>query len=613
MTADRPATTPRGSALQPSPLQLAVTSARARVREFLTGSEQVFLETGEALDVLRGQATTLVAMSVSVADAARATDDQPVDRLAQGCRQMDQHLGATQTVLESKAQRLRAVLTALDRLTSFRLLFRRAGSALRMLGMSTEIENARGGKESTGFATVAGDVRRLGGLIESKLDGVLGEALSMRRTAEDALARVTDMTARQDGRTSAILADAAAGLESLRDLGRAAAEVGVKTAGVSRDVVSHVGRVVVSLQAHDITRQMMEHVVEGLGEIEAESHAGAAADLAGVAGRADLAGLADLGRLQASQLRQARLQFEKALREIPTSLRAMSAATQDLAQHTRRLAAGQEDGSSLEEVERGIERAGGALREQLQHESDVERAMEKVMATIGDMLTRLRDVERIGKELKIIGLNAGVEAAKTTNGGPVMSVLARTIQELSNEVGNNTAAFAGVVHEIASQASSSNTGANSDAGRHDGEAIARELERLLGDLRSYSQRLSGAIESMATGASAMGRAVDDITARIESQKEAATALASAEVDLESASTALAPAGRAREAGAPSQRMGAVSARYTVEAERAIHQKIMGGGGGGAGGTTAAPRGPAAGAGGATSSTDPELGDNVELF
>ena len=582
MTSDLPANAI--SASDPTiPLGPTVTSVKQRLADFLAGSERVFLATGEALDILRGQATTLVATSVSAAEGARGAEDQPVDTLAQGCRRMDEHLGRTQKVLGAKAQRLRAVLVALDRLGSFRLLFRRAGSALRMLGMSTEIENARAAHESTGFATVAGDVRRLGGLVESKLDGVLGEALLMRKTAEEALARVTGMSSRQDGRASVILSEAAAGLESLRDLGRAAAEVGVKTASVSREVVDCVNKVVVSLQTHDITRQMIEHVIQGLDEIEAEigarakratarAHASVRADAdAGGHDGFNLGELADLGRLQASQLRQARLQLEKAFREIPPALRAISTASHSLAQDTRRLGDGQEGGASLEEVERGVERAGAALREQLQHESDIERAMEKVLATISDMLKRLRDVERIGKELKIIGLNAGVEAAKTAD-GRVMSVLARTIQELSTEVGAHTAAFAAVVHEIAGQAAArpaeAQAGAELGAEARDGEEIARELERLVADLRAYSNRLGGAIDSMASGAGAMGRAVDDITARIRGQEEAASVLALAEADLESASAASAQrAGDGRGGGGASQRVIDASTRYTNKAER----------------------------------------------
>jgi len=594
----------------------AVISVRQRVTEFLGGSELVFLETGNALERLRSQATELVATAAAVVEGAHPGGQEPVERLARGCRQMDQHIASSQQALEAKSQRLRAVLVALDRLGSFRLLFRRAGSALRMLGMSTEIENARRENQSTGFATVAGDVRRLGSLIESKLDGVLGEALLMKRTAEEALARVTDLRGRQDGRASAILSDASAGLESLRGLARAAAVVGAKTSAGSREIVESVGRVVVSLQAHDIARQMLEHVVEGLSEVDAELSRAPAADLpaaaAEVSGDLDLGGAVDLCRLQASQMRQARSRLEKALNQIPTNLRGMSVVVRALGEQTSRLAASPHGGSSLAEVERGVARAGAALREQLQQEAGIERAMTTVMAAIGDMLKRMRDVERIGKELKIIGLNAGVEAAKNTDGGRVMSVLARTIQELSTEVGDHTAAFATVVREIANQARSSDgdgeASAQAGAGATDqsaGEDLARELEGLLVDLRAYSGGLNQAIAALAQGGEVMTRAVDEVSQRVRGQLAATAAMASAEAELDGAQAAVAPlvsSGAGSGAGAPPRRLGVASSRYTIEAERAVHRAVLGGA---APAPAPAPAVPGTG--------DPELGDNVELF
>ena len=190
-----PSPYPRRLDSSSSQLARAVSSARERVAGFLAGSESVFLDTGEALEQLRSQALSLVGLASKVVDGARPRDSDPVDGLEQGCRRIDLHLAASRRSLDAQSERLRGVLAAIDRLGTFRHLFRRAASALRMLGMSTSIENARAGMESTGFGTVASDVRRLGGLVETKLDSVLDEALTMKRTAGDALVRVADLDA----------------------------------------------------------------------------------------------------------------------------------------------------------------------------------------------------------------------------------------------------------------------------------------------------------------------------------------------------------------------------------------------------------------------------------
>ena len=331
------------------------------------------------------------------------------------------------------------------------------------------------------------------------------------------------------------------------------------------------------------------------------------------ADRLDAGEMVELSRLQSSQLQQARSKLEQALRAMPANLKAMAATVNELAGHTARLDERSSGVSLLEGVETGVAHAVSVLREQLAQETEIEGAMTQVMTTIAEMLRRLRDVERIGHDLKIIGLNAGVEAAKTTQGGRVLSVLARAIQELSTEVGDQTAAFAGVVHQIAGEASPAHGGAASAESTTDGangESIARELEGLLATLRAYSGALEATIGSLVDAGGALSRGVEEISMRIERQERDLTMLESAEGELRTATAALGARGVTGTGGRTTERLARASARYTVESERAIHRSMTAGGGvapaiGGAGRVTGgAPVVPSSGQ---------DFGDNVELF
>ncbi len=391
----------------------------------------------------------------------------------------------------------------------------------------------------------------------------------MKRTAGDALVRVADLTRRQGERASSMLDDAAAGLASLRALAQAAAAVGATTSEASNRVVGSVNSVVVSLQVHDITRQIMEHTLEGLNELDADLapllRAGAPDE---AADRIDAGEMVELCRLQSSQLQQARSKLEQALRAMPASLKAMSATVNELAGQTARLAERSSGVSLLEGVETGVAHAVSVLREQLAQETEIEGAMVQVMTTIAEMLNRLRDVERIGHDLKIIGLNAGVEAAKTTQGGRVLSVLARAIQELSTEVGDQTAAFAGVVHEIAGEASPAHGGAasaESTADGVDGESIAQELEGLLDNLRAYSGELEATIGSLVGAGDALSRGVEEISMRIERQERDLTMLETAEGDLRTSDGGAGGARRHRHRRA--------NDRAPRAGQRALHRRV----------------------------------------
>ena len=135
---------------------------------------------------------------------------------------------------------------------------------LRVLGMYTRIENARAEARSGGMETVVDDVRRLSDVIEAKFSAMLDRAVSLGEMAASARSIAKDYRARERAWSAHMLDETRGALESLRGLATFEAAVASRAISVSDRVVRNVTEVLVALQVHDATRQIIEHSIQEL-------------------------------------------------------------------------------------------------------------------------------------------------------------------------------------------------------------------------------------------------------------------------------------------------------------------------------------------------------------
>lgn len=212
--------------------------------------------------------------------------------------------------------------------------------------------------------------------------------------------------------------------------------IDVRLSESSQRVFEQVNKVVWGLQFHDITRQKIEHAVDGLQELlEVVSGAGAypasvkAGDAVSV-----LAYVSAMTRLQLRQVGTVREDLVKAEKEISAGIAAIGETVREM----------DEKCLSLSEFKSLSVGCDGMVQVLLGVLDDVMRLLGEILKTLDTVYTaivplrgvalnltgRLRD---LALNIQLIGLNAQIQAAQLENGS-VLEVLARRTADISSSV-----------------------------------------------------------------------------------------------------------------------------------------------------------------------------------
>ncbi len=576
------------AALRSTRSRLAAVSGR--LGEFLAGSEDLFLDTGARLAGVEQQARGLLegARRAVALGAEEGEGGHPAERLDRELSRLDDYLRTTRDAAAGGLQSLSRLTECAEAIVRARSAFDTIPPTLRMLGMNTRIENSRSGAQNAGMETVAAEVRRLADAVEPRFQAIFQEAEGLAGAAGRARAAAEAFLGRQRAWSSELLSETRAALEALRALERAEAEVAARAVGDSDQLARDLGAVLVSLQGHDASRQMIEHAVEELEAYEEDAAAGAAAGPA-----AWLAHLPDLGRLTAAQVEGARVRLTEALEGIAGSLRGVARRGAALSDQTGRFAGGPGADTPMARVARGVAAATRVLRDHVAQEQAAREAMEGVAGTVRGMAGHVREIQGIGSAVKIIALNALVETERAGDGGRVLAVLAQGMGGLATEVAHRTAEVSQLLQEITA------LGGGEAAGQAtQGDGVAASLEALAALLGERQDRLQGEVQRLHRGSQELQEAVNGIGARVGERAVVVRRLEALEQALlQAGELAGAHAAGAGPAPRPEHRARAIE-RYTMEAERAIHARVL---------TGVEVGGPATSAGG------DGLGCNVELF
>ena len=590
---------------------------RGELASFLAGSEGVFLETGSRVSGLEQRAQALVAASAQAVQrgagpAGRADLDgsgagcdecvTPVQQLGAALARLGSYLKGTRDGSGAGRERLSRMLARAEAVSDAQREFEDLARTLRIVGMYIRIESSRSQVDGRGMETVAVDVRRLSDLIESRFQTIVDETAGLREAVCGARDTVEAFLGREEVLSDRVLRETRSALEPLTELSAEGQAIADAAVNVSEQVVRSVAGVLVALQEHDATRQIIEHALEELDAFEEDvdwASQGAPLDAG-----AWLAEGAELCRLAAAQLRATHDRYASALNRIAERLKTMVASVADLQADTGRLA-GQGEGSAslLARVHRGVGDATQVLREHLARAQATAGAMGGVAATVESTTAHVRIIRGIGRDVHIIALNALVETERAGEGGRVLAVLGQTIGALAAEVGLRTEGIARELGQLASAAGE--LGAGEEVRQlAQGTALAAELAELEARLRSHHQALLSGARAVQQGSEALHIEVDWVAQRLLDQVEMAGALQRVEAALVQTgerAERLAGSATARRPVRGARALG----RYTMAAERDVHRKVIDGADQSLHATSIAA---AAGA-----SEDAGLGDNVELF
>ena len=466
-----------------------------RLVELHALTENSFLLIGESLQNYYTRANEVSSVANRIAEDLLGKDAAlHISQLQLLVERMSIFLSEIKESSQHNAQSLQSICAALLQLDGPLKSFQKITKTLQIIGITTRVECSGYVESGSETSSVLSDsLRRLAALIAGNMEAIINQVALLQNLSEAALKNEAALNNTQSSRAQVAVDYARAVLVELGSNHERASEKSESLAQCSTDISRNIGEIVSSMQFHDITRQQIEHVsqtVESLGQEVVNSFAGdkdherAAIEMA----------VAEGCRLQSEQLGHARNELSAAVWRIIESLQALSSSVTDLSKDTCELAGTtEEDGATyFAALEPAIESVSSILAENSETAANSLQAVVNVVCAAEEMSALVEEIERFGAEMKVLSLNASVEAVHAKRGGSSLNVIADSIQDLANEALLQTETLARGLNEITHYAE--NLGGSGVRGSQNKSKevvqLASDADEILSDLRSRNTGLS---------------------------------------------------------------------------------------------------------------------------
>lgn len=362
------------------------------------------------------------------------------------------------------------------------------------------------------------------------------------------------------------LQDLAAGMDrALAEMARQraiSADGTAATGRVSRQIVGRIASAVMALQVGDSTRQRLEHIEAGLAGLCGQLETGADAE----------AGLTFMGGLQAAQLADTITAFETDVAEAGVALRELASDARIIMDQSRAIyGQGNGEASPLTALSHAVRDAATVLRQCEAERDKLEQVAKSVLATVGVLLGHVEAVQEIEANMRLVSLNAAVKCAQLGPRGAALNVIARQLRELTGETVEAAEAAMAGLHEAARLGQAFGAAANGNTAGKVGH-LEQEASAALLSLQAIDGSLATALGTLNSDGPAVIGLLGDAADVFTGQSGISETLR----DLEMQLVPLCPPPAA---AAPPESLGpaiaAHRALYTMDAERHIHDQLLG--------------------------------------
>jgi len=416
---------------------------RDKLIALLSGSEEDFLHIGSHLQDYADRARELSEMSAS---AAKLTSSEEITTSIGGLRgqlgKMSHYLKPGEVDSNSSMEKLQNTLNIIKWLDGICGDFDRTTSILRLLSVSIKIEDARLDNHNNGmeFNSVSADVKDLASLIDTKSGNILNNSKTLEITVRNNISRTQDLSKLQQSTTVNMLNDAQTSLKSLMNLNEKSSEASTRIAARSSEIYRNIGDVVTSLQCHDIARQQMEHVRDILKDMQERIEKANNKDIFENQDMNLIGWINKTCEIQRSQLLNTKNDIENAVNSVIENLRGISGNVNEMFGDINILTGDthQSEATLLSRVEKGISAVINSIIENEKIENEISSS---VSGAVNGIIDFVKEIESISANIKLLALNAQVQAEHVGEEGKALGVLAGAIQTLSVDTRHNTSVF----------------------------------------------------------------------------------------------------------------------------------------------------------------------------
>ena len=425
-----------------------------------------------------------------------------------------------------------------------------------------ETAHLAGSKQDLG--NLADEVASCGDGIQSRAEQVLEAAAAFDSRVSATLREVARLDAIQQKELPTLLAAVDADLEVFDSRLKDAAGASSKLAAELDSVTKDLSAITTSIQFHDITRQQVEHVIEALTRLSGDTPAGSLSPSG-----------ATLTQLQKAQLESAASSFSNSTRRIDRELEDITARVAGMAAASKViLGSGQDQRDTfLSDMQHRFEEVLRIVGESLALEDAAGRIAAELDGLSRQLSASVNEVQMLELQLSRISINAAISASHIGAPGDPLNIVAGAMQALQNECAARSAEAETDLDSIGKAIACLSAGRES-ASKVSGAQLLDNLDNRLGDLRSTSASSVEAAHSIATLGDTLCENLREARSRFEVGRLFAQTVERCCSGLDSV------------AGHVSQPLWSVhppvievehDQRYTMQAERDVHEVVVSGG------------------------------------
>ncbi|HKL49492.1 MAG TPA: methyl-accepting chemotaxis protein, partial [Desulfuromonadales bacterium] len=185
-----------------------------------------------------------------------------------------------------------------------------------------------------------------------------------------------------------------------------------------------------------------------------------------------------------------------------------------------------------------------------------------------------QEIERIGGEMKVLALNAGIKAARISDGGAGLSVIAEAIQKLSANALQATTTVTTLLREITDSAQklSSEEGADLEIQSIRINEFIEEIGRLLQSLQGLNEDIVSNLTGIGEEGRDLAEDIDLVASGVSIREQTTRVFGSI---LESIRELTSPEMSQPRPGEKTDAYGVLMERYTMRSEREVHRSVIG--------------------------------------
>lgn len=364
----------------------------------------------------------------------------------------------------------------------------------------TRIETSSLGSGDSVFGNLVDEVKRLSESIQLSGEVIVESSAQVEESIELALLRCARLKSRLLTELPPLMDGVSRALAALAERRQKVQQTSVQQAGQYREMGEAIDQLVTSLQAHDITRQQIEHVTDAMESLVPK--------MSGFrpSGAAVLS-------LQSHQLLSASRVFAASIERIESDLASIATRAGEMSGASRMLveASGDKRDSFFDRTEECFQAILNAVAV-----FDRERAeMESTAGVLEEAVIRMRGaafkIREIEIQIQRIAINAAIGAIHIGSAGQGLSRIAEVMQDLALESNINTerAALALETMGVAvKQAAGGSKDASQATAREAGDAIG-QMRKALSELQSAGKLGFDRVQQIAAAGS---RLSDEVSA-----------------------------------------------------------------------------------------------------